>query len=325
MDGIALKIIYEGTDITADVSPMCTTVRYTDFWRSQSDELELEFEDTNGLWRSAWNPKKGHGIEVMLGPSDVTMLDCGSFEIDEVSFFGPPDTVRLKCLATGINPGYRTQATKFWENKTLGTIAGEVADKYGLEVVGAPVGVSIASAYQNGEDDLRFLRRLAERYGYAFKVARGRLVFFKADKLEGKETVILVKPETVKEYEFTSEGQPVTQEVSLKYYDPKRKGLVEGSAINGAAVGGERVRLDVKAGSRSELDTQAQENIKQRKRDEETITVTVTGNITVIAGATAEVSGFGMFDGRYLIKESLHEATRDSGYLVRFELGRAAS
>lgn len=323
MDGIALKIIYEGTDITADVSPMCTAIRYNDFWRSQSDELELEFEDSEGYWRQ-WEPAKGHKIEALLGTSAVEMLNCGSFEVDDIGFFGPPHQVRLKCLATGINPGFREQRTRFWERKSLGNIASDVAGRYGLTVAGAPSGVTIETVLQDGEHDLAFLRRISERFGYAFKVARGRLVFFKTDALEGLQSVVTVTPSTVKEYDFQSSAEPVTQEVSLKYYDPKRKGMVEGSAIDGVAVGGERIRLDVK-GSASELQAQANESKAQRKRDEDTMTVSMPGDINVIAGAAVEVSGFGPFDGRYLIKESLHEVMRDSGYSVRFELGRAAS
>lgn len=320
MDGIALKIMYEGKDITADFSPMCTSVRYADYWRSQSDEVELEFEDSSHLLLSQLNPQKGDKLEVMLGPSTIEMLDCGSFEIDDIGFHGPPDAVRLKGLATGIKPGYRTQVTKYWLNKTLGTIAKEIAGKYGLDVTGAPSGIRLKREYQNGEDDLKFLRRLAERYGYAFKVAHGQLVFFKVDSLEGMETVIVVKPETVKQYEFSSAGEPVAQSVGMKYYDPQNKELVEGSASNDAAAGGEQANLDVNAGSKSELDTQAQESMKQRQRDEETISVTMPGNIAVIAGAVAQVSGFGVFDGRYLIKDSKHEVTRSGGYQVRFGL-----
>ncbi len=323
MDGIALKILYEGKDITADVSPMCTAIRYNDFWRSQSDELELEFEDSRGYWRS-WGPAKGHRVEAWLGTSSMEMLACGSFEVDEISFFGPPHQVRFKCLATGINPGFREQRTRFFERKSLGDLAGEVASRYGLTVAGAPAGVSIETAFQDGEHDLAFLRRISERFGYAFKVARERLVFFKATELEGMETVITVTPSTVKEYDFQSSAEPVTQEVSLKYYDPKRKGMVEGSAIDGAAVGGERIRLDVKGGA-SELQARAAESQAQRKREEDTMRVSMPGDIRVIAGAAAEVSGFGPFDGRYLITESLHEATRESGYAVRFELGRAGT
>lgn len=323
MDGIALKILYEGKDITAEVSPMCTRVAYNDFWRSQSDELEMEFEDSKGYWRS-WGPAKGHKIDAWLGTSEVDMLSCGSFEVDEIGFSGPPDMVRLRCLATGILPGFREQRTRFWNGTSLDKIAGEVAGRYGLAVAGAPSSATIGTLLQDGEDDLAFLRRISEGFGYAFKVARGRLVFFEADELEGMETVITVTPETVKEYDFVSSAEPVRQEVTLKYYDPRRKGMVEGSAINGAAVGGDRVRLDVMGGT-SELLARAAESQAQRKREEDTMRVSIVGDINVIAGAAAEVSGFGLFDGRYLITESLHELTRDSGYAVRFELGRASS
>ena len=51
MDALTLKIVYAGKDITADVSPYCQGLSYTDFLSGQSDEVELEFDDKDGLWR----------------------------------------------------------------------------------------------------------------------------------------------------------------------------------------------------------------------------------------------------------------------------------
>lgn len=323
MEKLDLKIVYEGKDITSSVQSCCTGLTYTDVLSGESDELELEFEDTKELWRRHWNPKKGDKLQVRFGyPGKV--LDCGSFEVDDIEFSGPPDMVRLKGLATGLKPGFRTQVTKYHLDRSLGDIAREIAGKYGLTVSGAPTGITLANVYQDG-DDLHFLRRLAERYGYGFKVAHGSLVFYRIADFEARSAVFELTRDKVTQYSFRTSGEPVCKSVELKYYDPKRKGLVSGTANNSTAVVGEKVRLDVRCSSLSELQAGADAEMDQRKREEDEISVTRVGEPLLIAGVVVTVKGFGVFDREYLVRKSVHAWTRLEGYTTEIELQTKAA
>lgn len=324
MVGLKLKIIYAGTDITADVSAYCTGVTFTDALTGKSDELELSFDDSDALWRSAWNPQKGDELQVQIGYEGIVM-DCGSFDIDEIEYSGPPDQVRLKGLSTGVKQGYRTQVTKWHQNRSLGALAKEIAGKHGLKVVGAPSGISMVNVYQPGVDDLRFLRTLAERYGYSFKIARGCLVFFRVSDFEAMESVAVLTRDLVSEYSFRTSGAPVCKSIELAYFDPKAKRRVSGSASNTMAVVGERVRLDMRCSQASELSESAGARMAQRKRDEDEMSVSMIGDPRLIAGVMVTIKGFGVFDRDYLVDESVHRWSRDQGYATELKLKRKSA
>ena len=319
MDALTLKIVYAGKDISADVSPYCQGLSYTDYLSGQSDEVELEFDDKDGLWRQEWNPQKGDSLAVEFGYAD-RVLDCGSFEVDEIEYGGPPDVVRLKGLATGIRPGFRSQVTKYYHNKTLGSIAGEIAKKYGLKVQGAPTGITLGNVFQNGRGDLSFLRSLADRYGYCFKVAHGCLVFYKVSDFEGKESVLTLTRDMVTGYSFRTSGAPVRKRVRQAFYDPFRKSLVSGASVNGDAVVGDEELVDVRSSSQSELQAGADSSMEHRKREEDEISVSMCGDARLIAGVMVAVQGFGAFDRGYLVKEAAHSWRRDDGYMVELKL-----
>jgi len=41
------------------ISPYITSVSYTDNEHGQSDEIELQIEDSEHRWKSSWYPTKG--------------------------------------------------------------------------------------------------------------------------------------------------------------------------------------------------------------------------------------------------------------------------
>jgi len=101
------KIEYNNKDITRDVSQYVTSLEYTDFESGQSDEVSIIFEDSLKLWQNSWMPSKGDALRVYIGYVGEKLLNCGIFEIDEIEYSAPPDTVIVKGLATGIKSAFR--------------------------------------------------------------------------------------------------------------------------------------------------------------------------------------------------------------------------
>ena len=101
------KIEYNQKNITKDVSDYVLNIRYTDFEHGQSDEIEITFEDSNVLWSSSWLPSKGDALRLYIGYAGEKLLNCGIFEIDEIEFESPPDTLIVKAMATGIKKAFR--------------------------------------------------------------------------------------------------------------------------------------------------------------------------------------------------------------------------
>src|SRR5574344_2426194 len=124
------KIEYNKKDITKDVSNYVVNVEYTDFEQGQSDEISITFEDSSKLWQGAWIPSKGDSLRLFIGYVGEKLLNCGVFEIDEIEFVAPPDTLAVKALATGITKTLRQKNSVAYENKTLKQIANEIAKKH---------------------------------------------------------------------------------------------------------------------------------------------------------------------------------------------------
>ena len=128
---------YLGVNITADVSQMVLAIRYVDRLDGASGELEVDLEDSTKLWQGPWYPALGDIVSLQIGYSGEALLDCGEFQIDELELDGPPDVMRLRCLAAYITPAMRTANTVAYENMGIVEIAALIAAKYGLVMVTA--------------------------------------------------------------------------------------------------------------------------------------------------------------------------------------------
>ena len=179
------ELFYEQKNITKDVSPYVTSIEYTDVEHGESDELQITFEDSEKLWQGAWIPTKGDALRAYIGYEAEKLLNCGVFEIDELEYDTPPDVITVKGLATGIKKPLRQKNSQGYENKTLKQIAKEIADKHGYTLVGEVADIRVDRITQNKERDLTFLTKLAEEYGYIFKIAENNLVFYDVKKLKG--------------------------------------------------------------------------------------------------------------------------------------------
>ena len=71
-----------------------------------------------------------------FGPGQDASLNCGSFKVDEVEYSGPPTKVSIKAVSAALTDGLReTKKTQAWEGYSLQAVAGEIAQRNGLELL----------------------------------------------------------------------------------------------------------------------------------------------------------------------------------------------
>lgn len=227
------KLQYENKDITADVSPMMTSVIYTDYEQGQSDEIEITMEDRNHRWKQGWYPVKGDSLSLDIGYEGEKLLPCGGFEIDDITFEGPPDTISIKALAVGVMDALKTDNSKAYEETTLKDIAKEIAKKYDYTLKGTIKNVKLKRVTQNKERDLEFLKRIAEEYGYIFKIVektgtqkKKYLVFTEIEELKNTSPVATIRREQLKSYSFRDKTSDIYKSVEVQYHDPKENKLI---------------------------------------------------------------------------------------------------
>lgn len=332
---------YEQKNITSDITPYVRSVTYTDYLSGQSDELEVELEDTDGRWVRHWYPGKGDTLSLKLGYEAAPLLPCGAFEIDEIEFAQPPATVSIRGLATGVKKSVRTRVGRAYENTTLAAIAQRIAKRNKLTLTGKIRDIRIDRVTQYQERDVEFLTRLAREYGYAFKIVGAKLVFTELADLRDGGTVATFKATDLIAVRLRDKIKDIYSEAKVKYHDPKTKKLVvygvKGDQVtevgqttastkkqSGQSASGDTLKLSTRSGSKAAAEAKAQAALDDANLQQTAGSLTVPGNPKLVAGTTFELADCGRLSGKYLVESARHRLDRGGGYVTELEVKRVA-
>ena len=313
------KIEYNNKDITRDVSNYVTNIEYTDFESGESDEINITFEDSAQLWQGAWIPTKADALRVYIGYVGEKLLNCGIFEIDEIEYSAPPDSIVVKGLATGIKKAFRQNNSVAYENKTLKQIANEIAKKHNLTLVGEIDDVKVERITQNQERDLQFLHRLAEQYGYIFKIAENNLVFYKTEKLINANSAKTLYRKDITRLTLTEKTSQNYKAVTVSYHNPKTGKKVTATAKNKEGVKGDTLKINARCENKQQALLRAKAALANGNHTIEG-SIALVGNPFLVAGLNTELKGFGHFSGKYHITQARHTIDRSNGYSTSLEV-----
>lgn len=318
-------IEYEQRDITTYITPFVLSVTYTDYAHGKSDEIEIQLEDRAHLWKSSWYPKKGDLLTLKIGYEGEPLLPCGAFEIDEIELSAPPDVVNIKGLATNIKKALRQDNTKAYEEKTLKELAEEIAKKHGFELVGEIKPIKFKRITQKQETDLEFLKRVAESYGYVFKVTNcGKLVFYEVEKLEKADKVYVLKRTDMLSYSFRDKTQEIYQACEIQYHDPKTKTLITHREVAEGVPKGDILKINERVENKEQAIEKARSVLKQKNKFQTEGVITVIGTPKLLAGLNIEIEGLYVLDGKYHIETARHSISKTEGYKTELEVRRVA-
>ena len=312
-------LIFDGVDITTDVSHMVLAISYVDRLGEASGEVEVELEDHAKRWQGPWYPGLGNILSLQIGYRGEALLDCGSFQVDELEFDGPPDVMRLRCLAAYITAQMRTPNTVAYENQSVVEIAGQIASKYGLSLVAAPSvlesDVVFARVTQRRETDLGFLKRLAIEHNFDFTVRGTQMVFYARAALEAVVPLVAItRPDTTR-FSFRNRTRRIYGGAAVSYFNPDTKQLI---AQTVTAENPTATTDTLKIVARSENGQQALVKAQAALHLHNMVFVDASiegpGNVMLVAGNQVEIAGWGALDGAYLIETARHRLTRASGY-----------
>lgn len=316
-DKAALKVTYEGADITVDILPYLMSFTYRDKVSGESDELTLQLRDNAHLWKWAWMPKSGDKIEADIIQGN-TGLPCGKFEVTEVSFTGSTDsghTCTITALSAGVLAPHKTKTSWAHEGTTLKAIAEHYAKKYHWKVQGIIHNYSIARVTQFNESDLGFLHRLAEEYGYALTLKGETLVFTYMEDMNNAAGTIKVKRDELISYSIRDKTVGIYVKGQNRYYNPKKKKLIENS-VDGGGKGADTYRTHSKADNDAQGLQWVGGRLYKKNMEQTQVDATMPGNIYIMAGNNVNLEGFFNFNGVYMISEANHSVTPDGGYIT---------
>ncbi len=231
----------------------------------------------------------------------------------------------MRCLATFITPAMRTRNSVGYENQTLLGIAQTIAGKYGLSVVSAPdvIDIIFERVTQKHETDLAFLKRLALEYDYDFTVRGTLLVFYSRSILEAILPIQRLTRSDLESFEFRNRSHGTYVSAFVAYQDPLTKSLISQSAIEAAPIAtGDILKMVSRVENGQQAAVRAQSVLNLSDRLFIDASLTMPGSVAMASGSTIEVSGFGEFDGTYIVIVARHRIDRAHGYTTRVEVSR---
>ena len=182
-----LVLTYNGRDITADISDYIESFSFTERARNgESDDLNITVENTTGIWSNSWFPERGATLTAQIitenwnQPNDYELLDCGSFEIDDLTDSGPVSTFSIGALSVGITSSIRGESrSQAWENFKFSGLVNEIAQRHGFDVFfDSDYDPVIDRFDQKNESDLEFLIKIAEYVGVNVRLSHNKIIVY---------------------------------------------------------------------------------------------------------------------------------------------------
>lgn len=348
------RVAFDGADITEDIRPYFLSLDYKDSEDGAADDFQLKLQDRDGLWLGHWlneAVKAAAGAKLKLactitktgwGEADGS-LASGSMELDSVAAKGPPSVVTVKATGLGFSSSIRqVKRSRAWENLALSAIAAQIAQAGGtaclFEAADDPW---YTRAEQDNESDVAFLERLCEDAALALKCTDGKLVIYSKTEYEGQEPyAVFIRgegyymaqaPETLAggylNYTVKSGTADTKYDACrVSYYDSAAGRLFQGTAYaedyDAEDEDNRLLELTARVSSDDEAAALAARRLKLYNEFARSATITVPGDVRLVAGRTVRLSGWGGWDGKYMISEADHSVGAD-GYTTQLSLRKA--
>jgi phage protein D len=323
-------INWNGKNITADISPYISSVNYTDKEEGESDEINITLDDTEGLWSGDWYPTEGDTIELYLGYEDK-LMNCGLFQVDEITFTGPPHQLEVKGIAAGISQSLRTRNSKAFEEQTLKQIAQYFCKKHGLTLVDNTKSmlsqINMDRKTQEEKTDLAFLSELATEYGFIFSVRGNQLIFTSYYELDNADSVKEIDRNQISSYSIKEKTYDTYASAKISKRNSNQSVLVEWKEdYNGTRTKSDVLVIDGKASTTKQAEVKVKAGLWNKNKFKQSGSVNdLPGDPELVSGINFDLTGFGYMSGKYHITVSSHSISGDGAYTTSLEIRKTGS
>lgn len=258
------------------------------------------------------------------GGDDV--LNCGTFELDDVSCDGPPQKVTMSASSLNYESAIRkTQKTRSWNGNTLKNIMQQIAEDGGYEYMY----LSSYNPYykymlQSDMTDIGFLQKLTDRAGINLKVTDGILVAYDQRDYDEKDAALTIRRGDGSYSSFSFRSSLATTAYSschVSYEDDSGNTYEATFAPQTGYSEGEVLEVSEQVSSNAEALELAQRRLRAANKGEMTGSLKMLGDTRLQAGTNVEISGWGDFDGKWSIDSAEHSIS-SSGYTTSIKISK---
>lgn len=324
----SIQIIYENKDISKDLAPFLLSFSYNDAAGSNSDDISFSLQDINHYWLDNWTPSKGDKISASI-ITENSSLPCGTFQVDDISFSGPPSILNIKAVSNDIKKSLSGEKkNRAWENVSLKQIAADIAAKNNLSLFfDSDEIISFHRKEQNRLSDAEFLNSLCNDYGLNLKISDGKIIIYSLDDYCDKISVASLSrlDKNIISWHFNSKSANTYKAAKVKYHSPT-SGQTFIAEFNDDSVEGSNRTLEISSRAESQSDAVniAKKKLSQINSKEISGSITIIGDTRFLAGSNITLNDFGMFSGKYFLASVTHSVSQ-SGYTteLKFQMGKS--
>lgn len=177
----AWTLSVDGADITAKIADRLISLTLTDNRGFEADQLDIDLDDSDGKLDL---PPRGASIRLSLGWEGATLVDKGSYTVDDIEHSGAPDKLTIRARSADLRSGLTTARERSFHGKTLRDIVRTIASENDLLPVMsfALSEIVVEHIDQTNESSANLLTRLARMYDAIAAVKNNRLLFLHAGR-----------------------------------------------------------------------------------------------------------------------------------------------
>ncbi len=316
----SVKIMWNNNDITQDLEAYLIAVTYQDKISGESDVIEFTLKDSKHKFLGEWFPRRGSSVSISIDD-----LDFGTFEVDEINPSSPPSVIRIKANSISQNSGLnQTDESKSWEKVLLSRIAKDIADASGVELFyETDYDPEINRAEQGEQSRLAFLQNLCEDHGLIIKVADNVLIIFEEKSLEDMPAKVSLTWTDITHFDARATLTEVYKDCQVNYREGQQDKNFSATATDPTKTEGRTLKINKRVSSQAEAERLARHKLREKNKEEFSVTLTLPLNLKLLAGVTFQLEGFGAFDSKWIIDESSHTIS-DSGSVTRIKAHRCS-
>jgi phage protein D len=328
------QLIYNGANITGDVSDQVTEVTWMEHLGGRAAELSVTFEDSEGKWRGSSYPQAGHDqVALAIGYAGVPLQPCGTFTVSELTASGPPARMCIRAVETWQSTPLRTAGNYAYENMTFLQIAQAIAKRHGWNVVGLPTAPDTpwqrrTQTLEHG-GDLQYLHKLATEANYEFNVRPPNIVFYSRSAIDAQAPANTLLMDIVMRYEFRFQtaSEIAYGASTISYLDPITKKVHAGSAkVSGTPPTADTLNVSERLENSQQASLKASSRLYQQDMLMYQGTLTLPGTVSFRAGQTVTLpsSDWGAYGGTWTVARATHRIRARGGYLTELLLRQGA-
>ena len=289
-----MKLIYEGKEITDDVSIRLAKV--VDRAGENLDSIELEVNNPENEW-STWRPEKNHQVVIEQGG-----FSSGVMYIHSIKQL--KDTIKMVCLP--IKEESKEKYTKSWEDVTLMELLHEIANKHMLKLKTYNlVNHRYRFVSQVEQSDFLFLHHRCLLEGYVMKITDNCLVVYDERWMEEQKPIVIQRQEVIGDFDYRTYATKVYGSAKLGEY-----------VFNSPQHKGPTLLVDAIASSIGEAERFTSNSLRASNKYENKMQFSIKFNPGIAAGCMIETQGFGLADNLYYTYSVEQNPTKDQTLLV---------